>query len=139
MTQPAVPLCATHNVRLPVSNLEQSFRWYAELLGYERDFDFKNDNGEIYAWALKHPNGGTRLVLMHDPERARAASGFPYFSFGVPDEATIRRLAACFDARGIRHGGVQAALVGFKLPFVQDPDGHLLGFYVIAEQPAYRS
>src|SRR6266481_844437 len=121
MLHPAVPLCATHNVRLPVSNLEQSFRWYADLLGYERDFDFKNSKNEIYAWALKHPNGGTPLVLMHDPERAKAARGFPYFSFGVPDETTVRQLETAFNAKGVKHGGIQPALVGIKLPFVQDP------------------
>jgi hypothetical protein len=35
----------------------------------------------------------------------------------------------------VKHGGIQPALVGIKLPFVQDPDGHLLGFYVIGERP----
>jgi catechol 2,3-dioxygenase-like lactoylglutathione lyase family enzyme len=127
-----------HHVRLPVCDLERSFRWYGELLGYERDFDFKNSNGETYAWALKHPSGGTSLVLVHDPERAKAASGFPYFSFGVPDEATIRELETIFDVASVKHGGVQPALVGIKLPFVQDPDGHLLGFYVIGERRAGR-
>ena len=138
MNQAAVRLCATHHVRLPVSDLEQSFRWYAELLGYERDFDFKNSNGETYAWALKHPNGGTSLVLVRAPRRAEVASGFPYFAFGVADEATIRQLEAIFNAKSVKHGGVQPALVGVKLPFVEDPDGHLLGFYVIGERPASR-
>jgi len=75
---------------------------------------------------------------MHDPERARAARGFPYFSFGVPDETTVRQLETAFNAKGVKHGGIQPALVGIKLPFVQDPDGHLLGFYVIGERPAGR-
>lgn len=138
MNDSTIKLCATHHVRLPVSDLERSFRWYSELLGYERDFDFKN-GGEVIGWALKHPCGGTPLVLMLEADRAKSASGFPYFSFGAPDEATIRKLEAAFTAKGVKHGGVQTALVGVKLPFVQDPDGHLLGFYVAGERPPNRT
>ena len=132
MNDIAIRLCATHHVRLPVADLERSFRWYSQLLGYERDFDFRAE-GEIVGWALKHPRGGPRLVLWLDAERAKSASGFPYFSFGVADEATIRQLEAACNASGIQHGGVQPALVGVKLPFVRDPDGHLLGFYIVRQ------
>ena len=44
----------------PVADLERSFAWYGGLLGYQRDFDFK-DGGKVVAYALKHPAGGTPL------------------------------------------------------------------------------
>ena len=50
-----IALCGFHHARLPVSDLERSFEWYATHLGYERDFDFKKD-GKVVAWALLHPS-----------------------------------------------------------------------------------
>ncbi len=123
-------LAGTHHVRLPVKDLEISYQWYAELLGYEQDFPFR-DGEHVVGWALKHPAGGPSIVLMHDPELAGASNGFPFFSFGMPNEAAIRDMAKRLDARGISHGGVQKALAGVKLPFAKDPDGHLLGFYMV--------
>jgi len=128
--KPDVPILAgTHHVRLPVRDVERSVAWYAELLGYERDFPFK-DGERVLGWALKHPAGGPSLVVIHDPARAESGAGFPFFSFGMPDGEAIEAMRLRLDARGIVHGGVQKALAGIKLPFVQDPDGHLLGFYV---------
>ncbi|MDB5459398.1 MAG: hypothetical protein JWO72_1139, partial [Caulobacteraceae bacterium] len=68
--------------------------------------------------------------VVEDPQRAQALSGFPLFAFGVPDEQAAHDMAAALDASRIAHGGVQPALVGVKLPFVQGPDGILFGFYV---------
>jgi catechol 2,3-dioxygenase-like lactoylglutathione lyase family enzyme len=126
-------LCGTHHVRLPVRDIDRSFAWYEDLLGYERDFPFK-DGDRVQGWAIKHPRGGPSIVLMLDPRRAEPSSGFPFFAFGVPDEETVREMERRLDERGVRHGGVQKALVGIKLPFVEDPDGHLLGFYVVGER-----
>ncbi|MEO6339871.1 MAG: VOC family protein [Caulobacteraceae bacterium] len=125
----AISLCGTHHVRLPVADLERSFAFYGGLLGYQRDFDFKAE-GKVIAYALKHPAGGTPLVLALDPARAAAAAGLQGLAFGAPDEATLQRLMALFDANGVRHAGIQGALAGSKLPFVEDPDGHLIGFYM---------
>jgi catechol 2,3-dioxygenase-like lactoylglutathione lyase family enzyme len=122
-------LTGVHHVRLPVRDLERSFAFWHELLGYERDFDFAGPSG-ARGWALKHPRGGPDLVLWRDPEKAAAASGFPWFSFGLPSAEDLQALARELDRRGIHHDGVQDGLVGLKLPFVEDPDGHLISFYV---------
>jgi catechol 2,3-dioxygenase-like lactoylglutathione lyase family enzyme len=122
-------LTGVHHVRLPVRELERSFAFWHVVLGYERDFDFGGPDGPG-GWALRHPHGGPDLVLWHDPAMAAASRGFPWFSIGLPSPEDIRSLAKELDRRGVRHGGVQDALVGIKLPFVNDPDGHLIGFYV---------
>jgi catechol 2,3-dioxygenase-like lactoylglutathione lyase family enzyme len=121
------PLLGIHHVRLPVADLARSFAFFAGVLGYERDFDFPGERG----WALRHPEGGPNLVLWHDPALAVASAGFPWFSIGLPSARAVTDLAAELDRRGIRHGGVQPAFVEVKLPFVRDPDGHLIGFYVM--------
>ncbi|MDB5675700.1 MAG: hypothetical protein JWM65_2682 [Sphingomonas bacterium] len=127
----AIALSGAHHVRLPVSDLEAAVTWFADLLGYEKDFPFETD-GSVTGWALRHGVGGPAVTLITDATRARACSGFPLFAFGVPDEATVRGIAARLDARGIAHGGVRPALVEVKLPFVEGPDGILFGFYVKA-------
>ncbi|MDQ1708834.1 MAG: hypothetical protein QOG49_219 [Frankiaceae bacterium] len=118
-----------HHVRLPVRDLDRSYAFWSLVLGYERDFDFPGPAGPL-GWALKHPAGGPRLVLWHDAELAAAACGFPWFSLGLPSKGDVVALADTLDRLGIEHGGVQDAFVDIKLPFVHDPDGHLVSFYV---------
>jgi catechol 2,3-dioxygenase-like lactoylglutathione lyase family enzyme len=127
-------LAGAHHVRIPVSALETAADWFADLLGYEKEFPFK-DGAAVTGWALRHAGGGPALTLIEDAARATACSGFPLFAFGVPDEATVRRIAARLDERRIPHGGVQPALVAVKLPFVEGPDGILFGFYVTGDRP----
>lgn len=122
-------LTGVHHVRLPVSDLERSAAFWQEIFGYELDFDFPGEDGPV-ARAFHHPHGGPNIVLWIDPERARVTSGFVWFGIGVPSAQHIEDLAAELDARGIEHGGVQGAFVEVKLPFVRDPDGHLISFYV---------
>jgi catechol 2,3-dioxygenase-like lactoylglutathione lyase family enzyme len=124
-----IALSGVHHVRIPVTALETAVEWFADLLGYQKDFPFKAEESVI-GWALRHPQGGPSLALIQDPERAHACCGFPLLAFGVPNETSVRRIATRLDARGIAHGGVQPALVGVKLPFVKGPDGILFGFYV---------
>jgi catechol 2,3-dioxygenase-like lactoylglutathione lyase family enzyme len=130
-----VLLAGAHHVRIPVSALEGAVDWFADLLGYEKEFPFR-DGAAVTGWALRHPGGGPALTLIEDAARATACSGFPLFAFGVPDEATVRSIAARLDERRIAHGGVQPALVAVKLPFVEGPDGILFGFYVTGDRPA---
>jgi catechol 2,3-dioxygenase-like lactoylglutathione lyase family enzyme len=129
----SVVLSGVHHVRLAVANLERSFVWYRDLLGYRRDFDFR-DGARTSGWALLHDAGGPPLALMHDPELARRAPDFTYFNFGMPTEASVYLLAKRFDAAGVRHGGVHQALAGAKLTQVEDPDGYRIGFYVVGKR-----
>ncbi|HSV58311.1 MAG TPA: VOC family protein [Variovorax sp.] len=126
-------LSDVHHLRLPVSDLARSLRWYTELFGFEPDFPFRRE-GEIFGWALKQALGRVKLTLIQDPEQAAKSAGFPYFSLTVPDEASLRRLAATLDERGIAHADIAPGLVGFKLLDVCDPDGHRIGFYMSGER-----
>jgi len=70
---------------------------------------------------VMHPDGGPELGLTLDPDRARAAAGFDYFSIGVPDRAGLDQLAPHLTALGEEHAGVHFATIGWILPLLHDP------------------
>ena len=126
----APQLAGVHHLKLPVSDLERSLAWYHRTLGYERSIDFV-EQGTLMGIAMAHPHGGPVLALRLDPERARTAAGFDYFSLGVPDRASLDELASRLDGLGERHAGVHFASIGWILPELHDPDGHQVRFYTI--------
>ncbi len=133
MTDPSpIALAGIHHVRLPVSDLAISTQFWADLLGYEVNFEFPGPDGPAGV-ALKHPDGGPNLVLWHDPVLAELSARFPWFAIGCRSAAQVRELKEKLDERGIANGGIQDAFVQIKLPFVEDPDGHLVGFYVVVD------
>jgi catechol 2,3-dioxygenase-like lactoylglutathione lyase family enzyme len=131
MNVPDMPaLAGIHHVKLPVTDLARSLAWYRSRFGYEAQVEFV-EQGKLMGYGLGHPGGGPMLGLRLDPARARAAAGFDYFAFGVPDKAALDELAARLDALGQAHAGVHMATLGWILPEVPDPDGHVLRFYTV--------
>ena len=131
MTTPDAPaLAGIHHLKLPVTDLARSREWYRSRLGYQVQMEFV-EQGQLMGYALAHPNGGPPLALRLDPERARAAAGFDYFSIGVPDKDAIEQLADRLSGLGEQHAGVHFASIGWILPELHDPDGHEVRFYTI--------
>jgi catechol 2,3-dioxygenase-like lactoylglutathione lyase family enzyme len=129
MSMPDAPaLAGVHHLKLPVTDLARSLEWYRSRLGYAAQIEFV-EKGRLMGCAMAHPNGGPALALRLDPERARAAAGFDYFSIGVPDKAAIDDLAARLTRLGEQHAGVHWATIGWILPQLHDPDGHEVRFY----------
>ena len=129
MSAPDAPaLAGVHHLKLPVTDLARSLDWYRSRLGYDVQVEFV-EKGRLMGYATAHPNGGPTLALRLDPDRARAAAGFDYFSIGVPDKAAIDDLAARLTRLGESHAGVHWASIGWILPQVHDPDGHEVRFY----------
>jgi catechol 2,3-dioxygenase-like lactoylglutathione lyase family enzyme len=126
----APSLAGIHHLKLPVTDLARSREWYQSRLGYQVVMEFV-EQGRLMGYALFHPNGGPPLALRLDPERARAAAGFDYFSIGAPDKDAIDRLAGRLTALGDQHAGVHQASMGWILPELHDPDGHEVRFYTI--------
>jgi catechol 2,3-dioxygenase-like lactoylglutathione lyase family enzyme len=127
-TSGAPALAGIHHLKLPVTDLARSLDWYSSRLGYQVSMEFV-EHGELRGYSLRHPNGGPELGLRLDPERARAAAGFDYFSIGVPDKAAMDELASRLTALGEAHAGVHWATIGWILPELHDPDGHEVRFY----------
>ena len=128
MTAPA--LAGIHHVKLPVADIARSAAWYESRLGYQKTVDFVED-GVLMGIAMEHPNGGPTFALRLDPELARAAAGFDYFSIGVPDKAAMDALAGRLTDLGETHAGVHHATIGWILPLLHDPDGHEVRFYTM--------
>ena len=123
-------LAGIHHLKLPVTDLARSLAWYRSRLGYQVRLEFV-EQGTLMGYGLGHPAGGPDLGLRLDPERARAAAGFDYFAIGVADKAAMDRLARRLDGLGQAHAGVHRASIGWILPEVLDPDGHVLRFYTV--------
>jgi catechol 2,3-dioxygenase-like lactoylglutathione lyase family enzyme len=117
-----------HHLKLPVSDLDRSLLWYQTRLGYAVAMEFRED-GKVMGLALSHPDGGPRLALRLDPDKAAASSGFDYFSIGVPTKAALDALSVRLAQLGDAHAGVQLASLGWILPGLSDPDGHEIRFY----------
>ena len=126
----APALAGIHHLKLPVTDLSRSREWYLSRLGYQVQMEFV-EQGRLMGVALSHPNGGPPLGLRLDPELARAAAGFDYFSIGVPDKDAIDQLAARLTGLGESHACVHWASIGWILPELHDPDGHEVRFYTI--------
>ncbi len=115
-----------HHLKLPVRDLDRSREWFQSRLGYILAMEFREDGRVI---ALSHPDGGPRLALRLNPDKASASSGFDYFSIGVPTKAAIDALSARLTRLGETHSGVQLASLGWILAGLSDPDGHEIRFY----------
>jgi len=123
-------LAGVHHLKLPVSDLERSREWYRSRLGYEVAVEFV-EQGRLMGIAMRHPAGGPDLALRLDPDRAKAAAGFDYFSIGIPGKGEIEVLAGRLTALGEAHAGVHFATIGWILPELHDPDGHEVRFYTV--------
>ena len=133
----APALAGVHHLKLPVTDLARSLEWYRSRLGYDVEIEFV-EKGRLMGCAMAHPNGGPALALRLDPERARAAAGFDYFSIGVPDKAAIDELAVRLTRLGEQHAGVHWATIGWILPQLHDPDGHEVRFYTHQQHIEFR-
>ena len=127
---PTPRLAGVHHLKLPVTDLDRSRRWYTSRLGYEVVQEFHED-GVLRGLLMAHRNGGPMFALRLDPGRARAAAGFDYFSIGVTDKHSIDELARRLSDQGEEHAGVHFATTGWILPMLHDPDGHEVRFYTV--------
>lgn len=124
-------LDGVHHLKLPVSDLERTRSWYSSRLGYVPMLEFTN-HGRTTGITMSHPNGGPMIGFVLDPELAERASGFDYFSIGVPGKDELEDLAARLAALGEENAGVHFATMGWILPGTHDPDGHEVRFYTNA-------
>jgi catechol 2,3-dioxygenase-like lactoylglutathione lyase family enzyme len=127
-TSDAPRLDGVHHVKLPVADLDATERWYGSRLGYRTVIRFTK-HGRHTGTTMVHPNGGPVIGFVLKPDLAARASGFDYFSIGVPDKSSLEDLATRLTDLGDAHEGVHFATIGWILPGTHDPDGHEVRFY----------
>ena len=131
MSAPA--LDGIHHLKVHVTDVRRSARWYARTLGYQPVMEFV-EGSRLVGYGMSHPNGGTLLTLRLDPEQARKTAGWVYFEMGVPDTVALEALTERLDGLDVGHGPVVRTPIGWLLPGVIDPDGHEMRFYVSEPQ-----
>ena len=127
-----------HHVKLPVTDVARSRRWYERVLGFEMVIEFVED-GELMGVAMARSDCHSQVALRRDPGRAQALSGFDAVALLVPSPDRVHDWAAALDRLGEPHGDVVtghgggAVLVG-----VHDPDGIEIRLYADPPTPRER-
>jgi catechol 2,3-dioxygenase-like lactoylglutathione lyase family enzyme len=99
------------------------------VLGLTTDIEFVED-GVLMGVGLAHEGMPAGIALRHDPERAKAMSGFDALALLVPTREEVHAWKARLDDAGVPHGGIitghrgGAVLVGLR-----DPDAIEIRLY----------
>jgi catechol 2,3-dioxygenase-like lactoylglutathione lyase family enzyme len=116
-------------VKLPVTDLARSRRWYERVFGLRAVLEFPDDSGTVRGIGFEFPDNPDVMVgLREDPAVARGIAGFNPVVFAVADRDAVQAWAERLDRLGIQHSPVIDASVGWLLVF-HDPDGIELHLY----------
>jgi catechol 2,3-dioxygenase-like lactoylglutathione lyase family enzyme len=122
-------LSGIHHVKIPVTDLNRSIKWYGQVFGFAVTMEFPEADGDVLGVAGTVPGlGDTLLTLRVNPQAAQGCRGFDPVSFGVDGHADIEAWVAHLDTLGIGHSPIIEASEGWLLVF-DDPDGISLHLY----------
>jgi catechol 2,3-dioxygenase-like lactoylglutathione lyase family enzyme len=123
----ALPVLEVLSVKVPVSDLSTSRRWYADVFGLVEEMEWPDQDGVVRGVGLSGL-GSMMLALREHPAAAAATRNFGFINVRVPGERDLDACAAQLDGLLIPHtsviSGARGRLIGFH-----DPDGHELSFY----------
>jgi catechol 2,3-dioxygenase-like lactoylglutathione lyase family enzyme len=133
-----------HHVKIAVTDLGRSLRWYRRVFGLRPTIQFPDADGEVRGVAGEVPGLGRTLVgLRVNPAAAAGNRGFDPVSFGVASRDDLVAWAGHLDSLGIEHSPVVEASIGWLLVF-DDPDGLTLHLYTwaahgleVSDRPGY--
>lgn len=123
-------LAGIHHLKVPVSDLDASLRFYERVLGGRRMplFDHLTPSGVLFAYMLDIPGLLQPLELRHAAGMARRLCGFDPVVFAVNTHADLTEWVAHLDDAGVANSGVLRGIVGWLLVFA-DPDGLSIRLY----------
>lgn len=115
-------------IKIPVTNLARSVRWYTKLLGLELHREFV-EQGVLAGAVMSHPGGFVLSVRLRDRVPGQPTfAGFDLFSLGVSSRMDLDALMASASTLGSEHSDiVDRGVDGYHLD-VADPDGTMIRF-----------
>ncbi len=125
-------IAGIHHLKLPVSDLQRSLKWYESALGGVRQphFDHFLPDGTLFAYILEVPGLGYPLELRLAPGMAKNMRGFDPIVFAVQGHADLHKWANFLTSAGIDHSSILRGIIGWLLVFT-DPDGLSIRLYTI--------
>lgn len=124
-----------HHIKIPVSDLPTSRRWYERVFELEPLLEFSDEVDGVVRGVAYRSKGDLALSLRESPSVAKGISGFDPFAIMLRGLADIENWAAWLDTLGVPHSSVIGTAIGYILMF-DDPDGIQLRFYTLDENGA---
>ena len=122
-----------HHIKLAVSALAPSLKFYEEALGAKRipEADhIREDDGSVYAYILEVPGLGAALELRLNPEQAKKHYLFDPVTIAVADRKVLDSWGKYLTEHGLMHSPVIVAIQAWLI-VLQDPDGNRLRLYTL--------
>jgi catechol 2,3-dioxygenase-like lactoylglutathione lyase family enzyme len=126
-----VKTLGVHHLRLTVSDLERSLRFYTEVLGFELTVRFGPSSVFLHDGTVGLGlNTPWHEVSSDELRFDEARVGLDHVAFRVATPDDVQRAAALLDAHAVPHSGVKdGRLPGSKLVVFRDPDNVQLEYY----------
>ena len=125
------------HVVLTVSNIEQSRRFYADVLGFDVHVLRDDFPSAVFAGAAYFAVGSVEIFLITHPQTASGDRfveqriGLDHLSFKAPDEAALHALVTTLREAGIATNGVEIfAPAGRPYVSFRDPDNIQLEYWL---------
>ncbi|WP_420368049.1 VOC family protein [Curtobacterium sp. L1-20] len=128
LTRP--PLAGIHHLKVPVSDLDASLRFYERALGAVRipEADHVRPDGALFAYILQVAGLDTLLELRLHPVRALLHQGFDPVTMLVRSRAELEQWHTYLRQQEIETSPVLVGLRAWLIAF-RDPDGTVLRLY----------
>jgi glyoxylase I family protein len=131
---PELSFSGIHHVALNVHDLEESVRWYSDILGFAPLFPFDTD--DFQRRLMRHPSGIVIGLTKHrHPDAAAAANerqtGLDHLAFAVNDVEELQAWEQRFTEASVTHSGITVTpKTGSTLIAFRDPSNIQLEMYV---------